>query len=94
MIMPELEETFTTNNWAMIKCEPDHIIFKKRTNNYDYFDIQIGEKINISVPLLHCRYQYYTRFNKTALSAAQEYIKKHLINYEIEKKREKDDRLY
>ena len=41
-IADELEETFSNYNWSMIKREEDHIIFKKNTNNYDYFDIRIG----------------------------------------------------
>ena len=86
-IAKELEETFSGYNWSMIKREDDHIIFKKNTNNYDYFDIQIGEKINISVPLIHSRYQYYTRFDINSEYLARDYIKNHLDNYELEKKR-------
>jgi hypothetical protein len=85
-IADELEETFSNYNWSMIKREEDHIIFKKNTNNYDYFDIQIGSKINISVPLIHSRFQYYTRFDLDSVDYLA-YIKNHLDNYEREKAR-------
>ena len=76
-----LEESFLRNNWIYMKNELNHILFQKKNNDYDYFEINISnDKIFVSIPIKNSRFQYKTHF--TSYFKACEYIELRLLDYE------------
>jgi hypothetical protein len=59
----------------------DHILFQKKGNDYDFFEIRISnDKIFVSVPIKKSRFQYKTHF--LSYFEASEYVEMQLINFE------------
>ena len=53
-----LEDAFLNNNWSCIKNEMDHILFQKKGNDYDYFEMHVTQnKICVSVPIKNSRFR-------------------------------------
>jgi len=81
MELYNMEDLFTSKNWSLIKNIPEHIIFNKKTNNYDYFEIFNDlTKINVTIPIKNSQYQYKTHFDNYI--HAFEFVEFHLLNYE------------
>ena len=59
----------------------DHILFQKKGNDYDFFDIRISNnKLFVSIPIKNSRFQYKTQF--TSYFEASEYVEMQLIDFE------------
>ena len=68
-------------NWKLMKSNPNQIIFKKKVNDYDYFDISINEnQIRVAIPLKSVPNTYVTKFKSS--NDACNFINMHLMNYE------------
>ena len=59
----------------------DHILFQKKGNDYDFFEIRISNnKLFVSIPIKNSRFQYKTQF--TSYFEASEYVEMQLIDFE------------
>ena len=77
-----LENQFENYGWILVKNEEDHIIYTKKYNETEYYEIMIEEKkIYVSSPLKNSVYQYRTGFNN--YFDAIDYIENKLYDYEM-----------
>jgi|LauGreDrversion4_2_1035121.scaffolds.fasta_scaffold225245_3 hypothetical protein len=76
-----LENQFWSYGWKLIKNDFEHIIYTKKENETDYFEIQVTpSKIYVSTPLRNSVYQYKTSFNN--YFEVIDYIENKLYDYE------------
>ena len=95
-----LEEKMLEFGYHYVVNKIDHILFQKKGNDYDFFEIRISnDKIFVSIPIKNSRFQYKTHFS--SYFEASEYVEMQLIDFEskdamdekekeIEKNKEKD----
>jgi hypothetical protein len=79
-----LDCIFKENGWHMTKNEMNWISYTKRGFETEYFEITITpSKINVSIPIRNCAFQYNTSFKDYYM--ASEYIEdrfKDFISYD------------
>ena len=76
-----LEEHFLKFGYHFVINEKDHILFQKKGNDYDFFEIRIlNDKIFVSIPIKKSRFQYKTHF--ISYYEASEYVEMQLLNFE------------
>jgi hypothetical protein len=76
-----LEEKMLGFGYHYVVNSMDHILFQKKNNDYDFFEIRISnDKIFVSVPIKKSRFQYKTHF--LSYFEASEYVEMQLINFE------------
>jgi hypothetical protein len=76
-----LEEKMFGFGYHYVVNSMDHILFQKKGNDYDFFEIRISnDKIFVSVPIKKSRFQYKTHF--LSYFEASEYVEMQLINFE------------
>lgn len=77
-----LENQFESYGWILVKNEEDNIIYTKKYNETEYYEIKLLEKkIYVSSPLKNSVYQYKTSFNN--YFDAIDYIENKLYDYEM-----------
>jgi hypothetical protein len=76
-----LEEKMLGFGYHYVVNSMDHILFQKKNNDYDFFEIRISnDKIFVSVPIKKSRFQYKTHF--LSYFEASEYVEMQLNNFE------------
>ena len=76
-----LEEKMLGFGYQYVVNSMDHILFQKKGNDYDFFEIRISnDKIFVSVPIKKSRFQYKTHF--LSYFDASEYVEMQLNNFE------------
>ena len=76
-----LEEKMFGFGYQYVVNSIDHILFQKKGNDYDFFEIRISnDKIFVSVPIKKSRFQYKTHFS--SYFEASEYVEMQLIIFE------------
>ena len=76
-----LEEKFLGFGYHFVNNSIDHLLFQKKGNDYDFFEIRISnDKIFVSVPIKKSRFQYKTHFS--SYFEASEYVEMQLIHFE------------
>jgi len=76
-----LEEKMFGFGYQYVVNSIDHILFQKKGNDYDFFEIRISnDKIFVSVPIKKSRFQYKTHFS--SYFEASEYVEMQLIHFE------------
>lgn len=76
-----LEEKMLGFGYHYVVNSIDHILFQKKGNDYDFFEIRISnDKIFVSVPIKKSRFQYKTHF--LSYFEASEYVEMQLNNFE------------
>ncbi len=84
-----LEEQFLKFGYHFVINEKDHILFQKKGNDYDFFEIRIlNDKIFVSIPIKKSRFQYKTHF--ISYYEASEYVEMQLLNFEDTKDAQED----
>ena len=86
-----LEEKFIEFGYHYVINSMDHILYQKKSNDYDFFEIRISNnKLFVSVPIKKSNFQYKTHF--TSYFEASEYIEMHLLDFEkVEEKKEEEE---
>jgi hypothetical protein len=73
-----VSELLLNNGWHYTVNEPNHILFNKKGNDYDYYEITIlKDKIFVSIPIPKSQFQYKTHF--TSYFEASEYLESHFF---------------
>ena len=82
-----LEEKMFGVGYHYIINKIDHLLFQKKGNDYDFFEIRISnDKIFVSIPIKNSRFQYKTHF--TSYFEASEYVEMQLLHFESSEDRQ------